>query len=804
MTYVALTAAVLLVTFGAVYQAISFNVRNQIESQFEHANKAFKRHIADQAERLTTSASALVSDFAFREVIATGDAGTGLSAIRNLATRLKADRVMIMTLDGEVVADTRKPDLDPYAFPFPSMIDIADENDHAEAMLVLDNRLYEMVIVPVLAPIPIAWVAVGVQVDDAMAEMLKVLSPITIDISFIQSNSSSGAQILASTFNPALQAGLLEIFVKPGGFDTREDNRALITEIPVLPKAPMKVNGSGVEFFTLVSPIVTAEGVESVVAVLQYPIDAAFQSYQPLVYWLVGLSIAGLLIMVVGSVSVGRSVTRPVRILADAAKRIAAGDYQEKIQLKQADELGQLASAFNLMMGGISEREDKIRYQAHHDLQTGLPNRRKLMHEMDVMIEGDGLNQAFSLILVGIGRLREINNTLGHDVGDALMRQVGERLQAVVPESLVTRVASQTLVIMIKHSAQAVVEPVIDRLSTVFSQPFSSDNINIDVQVHIGVCSYPQHAVTSKRLIQCADVAMNAARRGGRLLAIYDVENDTYNKKRLSMMGDLKLGLARDELQLFYQPNIDLESGRVTHVEALVRWNHPQHGFMLPDEFIPLAEQTGQIYDLSLWVLDTAIKQCAIWIEAGFGLRVAVNLSAKDLLKADLPNVIQGLLKRYRVTADHLVLEITESALMQDPEAALSVLKQLSSMGITLSIDDFGTGYSSMAYLKVLPVNILKIDKSFVLGLASSREDETLVHAMIELGHHMGLNVFAEGVEDQASLDSLKRYHCDIAQGFFFSIPLPASEFNDWLYTSPWGIGQTYPRTVKFDTTNRQ
>jgi EAL domain-containing protein (putative c-di-GMP-specific phosphodiesterase class I) len=297
------------------------------------------------------------------------------------------------------------------------------------------------------------------------------------------------------------------------------------------------------------------------------------------------------------------------------------------------------------------------------------------------------------------------------------------------------------------------------------------------------------HADDAGALMKRADIAMYDAKKNHTAIALYEAGRDEHSIRRLSLLSELRQAVQRDELEIHYQPNISIQTGRAAYAEALVRWRHPSHGLMMPDEFIPLAEQSGSISALTKWVLRRAINECAGWAARGMPMIVAVNLSPLDLFDAELPSYISGLLTEASLPPSWLVLEITETAIMRDPAYALKILRDLKGRGIRLSIDDFGTGYSSLAHLKRLPVDELKIDKSFVLNLNSqSTDDAVIVRSTIELGHNMGLTVIAEGVETIESLDILKRLGCDMAQGYYMSPPIPAAELLKWMTESQWGV----------------
>jgi diguanylate cyclase (GGDEF)-like protein len=391
------------------------------------------------------------------------------------------------------------------------------------------------------------------------------------------------------------------------------------------------------------------------------------------------------------------------------------------------------------------------------------------------------------VLLLQIGRFSELNNTLGHDTGEQLVRKVGKMLQRLVPQTnAVARHANNMYALVLDISEPAEVEATVERMRDLFDKPLTLAGLAIDVTATIGEARFPEHGTTARTLLQHADTAIFEAKRSGRDYAVYESDLDPHKPERLSMMGELRQGLDEGQFRLYFQAKIDMARETIMAAEALIRWIHPKRGFMPPDDFIPLAEQTGNIRKLTAWTLESAARQSRAWADKGIHIKIAVNLSARDLMNRDLPGDIGNLLESHNVDPHALILEITESAIMQDPTHALEVLTRLNQMGLTLSIDDYGTGYSSMAYLKSLPVQEIKIDKSFVLKLASNRGDAILVKSTIELGHNLGLKVTAEGVEDEASLRMLQAYGCDTGQGYFISKPIPAEDFEKFYTGSRW------------------
>ncbi len=764
--YITLFAAVQVITLLTVYTITTHNVYTQIQDQLRYASRIFKLQIEDRSHKHAQAARILAADFGFRDAVTSADPATMQSAIGNLGARIKADRVLLVSLNNQTVADTQHPHMPAGVFAYSSLIATAEEHDEAVAMVVMDGAIYEMVVVPVLAPTPVAWLVIGARIDDALTADLKALSPLELDLSFAH-RAGADWQLAATTL----------------GAERRQTLSGYLRGAKFVADQPGATELGLDNYMALVTPLASPDHGAPVVAVLQYALATGLRPYQPLLLWLLVLTGAGLLVSLVGGMLIARGVTKPVRILAEAARRLEQGDYTQTVQLARRDELGQLAAAFNHMTARIAEREERIRHQAQHDAVTGLPNRTLFEQSVRETIATLARDSAgCSVVLVYIDRFADIRNTLGHEVSDRLIRHVGDRLRAVIKQTdTLARLATDEFVLLTLGTEEDAMRVIVERLLGVFEAPFSIDGVTIDVNAHLGVACYPVHGEDADTLLKRADVAISSARRSLRRYAVYDAQNDIFTRRRLSLMSELRQGLERNELQLYYQPLIDLASDRATHVEALVRWQHPTNGFLPPDDFIPLAEQSGNIQRLTAWCLERAIEQCSAWRQAGIALTVAVNLSARDLPNRRLPGLIAELLHRNDAQPHWLTLEITESALMQEPEQALQVLRSLKDMGMRLAIDDFGTGYSSMAYLKKLPVDELKIDKSFVLGLASSAEDEIIVRSIIDLGHNLGLKVTAEGVEDEAALEILRRYGCDKTQGYLFSRPQPVLLLDRWL-----------------------
>ena len=427
--------------------------------------------------------------------------------------------------------------------------------------------------------------------------------------------------------------------------------------------------------------------------------------------------------------------------------------------------------------------EHQATRNATMDTLTDLPNRVLLRDRLEQALTNAARDRSsVAVMIMDLDRFKEINDTLGHYTGDRILKQVATRLRGIVQSpATLSRLGGDEFAIVLPEIARAEdAEATALKIDKALHAPFMLEGLTIDVQGSVGVAVYPEHGTDADTLLQRADVAMYVAKKQQKGHAVYSASLDQYSPHRLTLMGELRQAIERDDLLLHYHPKVDLRTDEINEVEALVRWNHPRHGMMAPDEFIPLAERTGLIKPLTLWVLDRALRQYSEWRERGIDVAIAINLSANGLLDQELPDSVAGAMAAHDIPPNRLSLEITESMLITDTDRAMDMLTRLAAMNVQLSIDDFGTGYSSLAYLSRLPVRALKIDKSFVADMENNPRNAMIVHATIELAHNLGLEVIGEGVEDEATFDRLKTLGCDVIQGYFVTPPIAGDAFADW------------------------
>lgn len=762
LLFCALLLVIESVTLVTIYLSMRAQVDRNIHQQLDVGREVFVSQFETRREHLSVYSSVIARDYGLISTLH-DDPRSLQVALDNHRNRVGADLAIITDLDGTVLADTERPDSAGQIFE-PGEGLLAESSTH-NRFLRHGQHMYQLVTSPILAPNHVGNLYLGFVIDDELAQQFESIT--SLQVSFI-TDAGGETEFIASTAPNHVQDQLAEqvgaILNKPGS---------------------MRVDGEN--YISLALPLERAAGL-GIIALLQQSRDAALAAYRPWWQRIAEVSVLILLAGFCGAWLFARGVVRPVRMLAQQADEIARGNYDQRLTIRHEPgsdgEIGELVRAFSQMQSAIAEREESIRYNAYHDPQTGLVNRYRLEQLIDESIHQVPAGEhRFAVLAMDLARFKDINDTLGYHVGDRLLRNVGQRLAGVVGESgIVARLGSDEFGLLLQDVTVATIKERLEALLGAMEEPFHEEGLTLHIGTVIGVAVFPEHGHEAGTLLRHADAARYLAKEKRTRYEIYAGSQDRYSLLRVSLLGEMQTAMENGDMRLHYQPKMDLQSGAVEEVEALLRWHHPTYGMIPPQEFISMVENTGNIHMLTRWVIETALQQVAAWARDRLILRIAVNISAHDLLQPELIDNIRDCLERTGTQASQLRLEVTESAVVENESTVIESLRQLHELGVVLSIDDYGTGYSSLAQLKRLPVNELKIDKSFVISLDKGSDDEIIVRSTIELGHLMGLDVCAEGVESAETLEVLQHLGCETVQGFHIGRSLPPDELVAWLH----------------------
>jgi diguanylate cyclase (GGDEF)-like protein len=749
-------------------KGIDSNARASITTELANGEKVFRKLMEQNAQKRRFSAQVLARDTGFVQAVGndgSGDRETIKSALENSARRARASLTML--IDGERKVKVSTGVAQPAALEklVLGLLDQSEQNDGASGIAVVDNKPFQIVVMPVKAPITIAWVVMGFAIDGQLANDMKELS--ALEVTILARDGAGLWKPVESTVSPAAAGAMAADLqaARPGATHT------------------MDVDIAGSRYSARLVDI----GRESGAAVmLARSIEDATAEYTRLERRLVALTIIGIIVAAFASVLTAKRIAHPLRQLAGIARRLERGDYRAQTGFKRDDEIGALAQAFDSMRDGIAKREQEIRRLAYWDPLTNLPNRAQFVLLLnESLAEAKKREQPVFVLMMDLDRFKHVNDVMGHNFGDALLCQVAERLRHQLAETHadahVARLGGDEFAVLLPGSDMASAQVIAATILHALEQPLSLDEQTVDIGAGLGIAGYPLHGADAESLLSMAEVAMYSAKQRNDGAVVYDAMIDKSSETSLSLLTELRNAIERNEFRLHVQPKMKLDTGEVVGVESLVRWLHPVRGNVFPDEFIPFAEQTGFIRVLTRWVLEQSAALCHEMATKGIHLKVSVNLSTRDLLDQDLPAKFMDILQRHHVKPGSFCLEITESAIMDDPIRAQQTLERLHAMGVDLSIDDFGTGYSSLAYLKRLPVDELKIDKSFVMNMENDIGDTKIVRSTIDLGHNMGLRVVAEGIESEAVWRLLAALGCDQGQGYFMSRPIPGDKLVEWI-----------------------
>jgi diguanylate cyclase (GGDEF)-like protein len=749
VTFLALLGAVIGAALFAVSAANQANAQREIDRQLDVGRLVFARVLESNRRQLTQAAQVLAFDFGFREAVATHEADTIVSALENVGARAGAPLIEVVSLDGKVIATQGSSMQVGAPFAHRELLEQRDGAGGRTAIAVEDGRVYQLVMLPIKSPLPVAWIVMGSALDEASVKELASITGLDVTLAM---RTPEGWRAAATSLTAS---GVRQALAQLGG-----------------------AGDAGADLQTQSLPLASSAAVP-VTAVLSRSIAEARLPFDRLRERLVLIALVCVSLSAVAVFWLARNITRPLQALTSAIEKIRAGRYDAPLVVERRDELGALAEGLQLMQKAVDSRDRDIRTLAYTDRLTGLMNRTAFTDALGAALVRR--EQPIAVALINLRRFRRINECLGYPVGDAVLKQVADRLsQAPSIASHLARVGADHFAAFTPLGPGASLERWGSQLLERLSQPVEVSSQPIDIISAVGLACAPNDSSDADDLMRCADLAVEGARRENVALRAYDAGLRAATREQLSLLGELQHAIDANQLLLAFQPKLNLQSGEVVGAEALLRWQHPTRGLLMPGAFIPFAERSGFIRKLTRWALREGATVASEWSREGRPLNVSINISADDLADPLLDRLLRDVLVETRLPSHLLTLELTESGFIGDPDQALLRLQTLKTQGVALSIDDFGTGYSSLSYLTRMPVDELKIDRSFVLAIAGSPEATAVVQAAIEMGHSLGLSVVAEGIEDKGTAADLASLGCDIGQGYVYAKPMPREQFEAW------------------------
>lgn len=713
------------------------------------AGKVLGEALNNRASQLSSSVQILATDFGFRRAVATAEQDTIESVLANHGNRINASLTLLLSPNGTLLASSdntiKTTDIAPL-FQQTLGHNTAAVND----ILHLAGQPYQLVLAPVRAPALIAWVGMGFPLDSTLATQIRGVTD--LDISFV-AEQPQGYQLYTSTLDDPHQLqlpALLDTLINKAGKPHTNPQQDYISQAMPLDKQ------------------------QQLWAIQHLSNQRWLSSYQQFRHQLLLIFGAALSLTLLAGIIFARSITQPLKALSYFARRIGQG-FDETIPVRGNDEVALLGRTLSAMQHDIRQREQQLQFHAEHDSLTGLYNRTAVERLLpSLLANSDG-----SLLQINIQQFKHINDVLGFSNGDILLQQLARRLKLgpEMPVMLARLGGDEFLLVYNILLTEAQMRAKLAALG----EGYQLADTQINLKICIGMYHFFCQQSNVNDALRRVDIALDNARLTPQRTAIYLQGQDESHQRELMLIRDLPEALHNGQFYAVYQPKIDLASQQCHSAEALIRWQHPKLGLIAPDEFIRLAEHSGNISLISDWMLQQVIAQTAKWQQQGLHLQIAVNLSVYDLLNPALADNINAQLQQYQLSAAALALEVTESAIMQDTATVITQLQRIRSLGITLAIDDFGTGQSSLAYLKQLPVHELKIDRAFVKDIDHNSNDALIVTATTQLAHSLGFVVTAEGLENQAGLAKLQQCGCDKVQGYYFSRPLHGEAFVTWL-----------------------
>ncbi|HAS8417096.1 TPA: EAL domain-containing protein [Vibrio vulnificus] len=760
------------VSYALVQVTVDTHIREEIRETLEVSKRVWDQLLIQASFRLQENADLLASDFGFRTAVATQDQQTITSALQNNAARVDASIAVLIdhqwalqALSEDDISETSRKELVTAIKQFSTA--------RPYHLMIYKGKPTQFVLAPIRAPRIVGYVLFGFEITHQRISLASQLAGVDIALLSSLSDSSNIYVVSNEAQIKAYFSSLAE--PRPTASSTMQD-RAIADRVFVTETLTEKLPNQ-----------------HWIYVVFLESLDAASLRFDKLAsqyLWVSGLAIV---LFTLAVLALSHRVIRPLITLTKATEALAEGNYTATIEgTQRPDEIGQLTRGFDQMRGRLQEQKQTITQLAYFDTLTHLPNREHFRQHLKQELAHPSL-KSISVITINLDRFKHINDVLGYHVGDAVLQEMAQRL-TLTSESLplfAARISGDEFVGEIKTGSDELVDCVI-KIKQRLDAPFYVNDTPIDISVSIGVATWPSDGGDVDSLLNASQIAMYSAKRKKAQVVFYDSALVTANPENLSLLSELRRALLQNELRVYLQPKVMATTKVVSSAEALIRWKHPERGLLAPFFFVPFAEQTGYVRELTRWMIQQVIQHWRELQPLSGQLTISVNLSTWDLINPQLLDDLQHWLSEYHVPASGLCLEITESAIMEDPETSELTLLQLSQMGFHLSIDDFGTGYSSLGYLQRLPVNELKVDKSFVLNMLENPNDKVIVSSTIHLAHSLGLQVVAEGVESYDLFTSLRELGCDEIQGYCVSKPIALEEFiawrEEWMQSNPYTV----------------
>ncbi|MBW4935087.1 putative bifunctional diguanylate cyclase/phosphodiesterase [Marinobacter sp. F4206] len=745
----AMIALVVLVSLviGALLMVYLFeDEKSRATQQLTIGERMTREVMARRTDLNLSRLSVVVQDFGFRSAVASGDPATLDSALENHSRRAQADFALLINSAGDLLASTlnhRMPEV-------PRALDqTGPASATTRAFTYVGGQGYEILQVPVEGPGLRARLVAGFRLDQSLANVIARLSG--TDVVFrARTRAGEGFQILAAT---------------------GDHEMPMTQELTPAPRTRNLFDPT--QYFSRTINL-GGDSAPDIEAVLMISREASLQNYYTRAEE-IGLLVSAILVLaILLALVIARYLGKPVLQLADYARAVGDGQNPTPPDIRIGGELRRLRNALGDMLERLREREAHIRYAATHDDVTGLGNRNALMQSARELFDEKG---SCTLIGLRLDDLSDVNDTLGLEFGDKVLTGLSERLQAELPDArIIARTGGGEFLALVPSRSPERVDALTRHLHAVIESPLQINNTPFSIRAVMITMELPTDAADTNELRRRLNLTFEQAQEHPERVTRYQPGQDESHLRELQLISDLHTAISDNGLHMNYQPKLDTRTGQLVQVEALVRWIHPELGFVSPEEFIFLAEQSGQIHDLTAHILKRVAADARAWAEQGIDAGIAINLSAMDLTWPALTKHIAETFSDWHHDLDRITLEVTESALMEDPDEALATLNQLKALGVTLSVDDFGTGYSSLSQLRKLPVQELKIDKSFVLKLDSEPQDQLIVKSTIDMAHGLGLKVVAEGIETLPAWQLLQQWGCNLGQGFYLSRPVAATD----------------------------